>query len=182
MKLQITAHSYHLRYLLDEDRILLSVALSPESELGMPVTRRLLRNLLDALAKLVDERRPAPVIAAAAAANPAMRETVLDFEHGQSVAKAVAEGSMKDERRDKPLAVTPKLVREINIHSKTDGGLALVFDNGDQALTLEVSPDRIHMVIATFVQMAERAGWDLAPAASWMGGKPAPAPANKVLN
>jgi hypothetical protein len=160
---QITAQAYHLRYIADEDRILLSVDLSPQHELAMPLTRRLTRNLLTALAKIVAERGEA-----AAGGNPMMRDTILDFEHNQSVANAVAEGNMRNESVEKPPAVAPMLVREVKIVPKPDGGFALVFDNSAQLLTLEVAADRIHMVIETFVQMAERSGWDFPPIASWL--------------
>ena len=59
MSLQITANSYHLRFLADEDRIVIAVDLSPEHELAMLLTRRLTRNLLAALAKMMSDRGPA---------------------------------------------------------------------------------------------------------------------------
>jgi len=31
-----------------------------------------------------------------------------------------------------------------------------------------VAPHRIHMVISMFLRMAERAGWDFPPIASWL--------------
>ena len=61
-----------------------------------------------------------------------------------------------------------KLVHEIKLVPKPDGGLSLIFNNSDQLLTIEVASDRVHMVIATFVQIAERAGWEFPPAASWL--------------
>ena len=187
MSPQITAYSYHLRFLADEDRIIIAVDLSPEHELAMLLTRRLTRNLLAALAKMMSDRGPAAAVAkdpVTAAANPVLRDTILDFEHSQSVATAVAEGHMRNETREKPPAVPPRLVREVKIVPKPDSGLALIFGTGEQVLALEIAPDRIHMVIETFVQMAERAGWHFPPIASWLDPAKAAAspPQGKALN
>jgi hypothetical protein len=160
---QITAQAYHLRYTVDEDRILLSVDISPDTELAIPITRRMTRNLVAALAKLVSERA-----GTGATNNPLVRDTVLDFEHSKSVADAVASGNMRDETRKKPLTMSAKPVREVNIVPKANGAIALVFDNSEQLLTLDVARERIHIVISTFIRMAERAGWDFPPIASWL--------------
>jgi hypothetical protein len=180
MKLQITANAYHLRYAADDDRIVLSVDISSEQELGMAITRRLTRNFIAALAKFVAERVPA-----AKAPTPIIRETILDFEHSASVANAVAEGNMRETPREtekKPIG-PPSLVREVKLVPKPDGGLGLVFDDNERLLTLDVAPERLHMVIETFVQIAERAGWDFPPLASWLSStKQAGIPAGKTVN
>ena len=163
-KVHIIAQAYHLRYVADEDRIVLCVDLSGETELAMPITRRLTRNFLMALAKFVAERTRANE----SAVSPDARDAVLDFEHSKAVAHAVADGAMREEARKKPLSVASKPAREVNITPKAHGGLALSFDNSEQSVALEVSAERIHMVIETFVRMAERAGWDFPPVASWL--------------
>lgn len=165
MTLKITAQTYHLRHLVEEDRVVVVVDVPPQNELAMLLTRRLLRNLVSALAKLITDR---------AAQMGALRDTILDFEHSNSVAAALAEGHMRDENRNpqqsKPLAAPLRLVKEIKLLAKKHGGLSLVFDNREQVLVIEVASDRIHMVIETFLQIAERAGWDFPPIASWLEG------------
>lgn len=177
MKPQINAQSYHLRYQLDEDRILLSVDLSPEHEFAMAITRRLTRNLVAALAKFIADRGQVPDV------NPSLRDTILDFQHSQSVATAIAQGNMRDENRQKQPAVPLRLVHEVKLVPKPDGGLSLVFDNSEQLLAVEVAAERMHMVIATFLQMAERAGWDFPPIASWLdASKSAGTAEGRVVN
>lgn len=168
MTLQVTAHAYHLRYVTEEDRIVVAVDISPEHELAMPMTRRLTRNLLGAMAKMASDKGQASV---PAGTPPLVRDTILDFEHSQSVAAAVAEGHMRNETpREKPptMPMPMRLVHEVKLVPRNNGGIALVFENGEQQLILEIAPERIHMVIETFVQMAERAGWDFPPMASWL--------------
>ncbi len=162
-KLQISARTYRLRYVAEEDRLLLSVDLSPQGEIALAVTRRMTRKLVAALAKFVSERSRF-----GQEANPLLRDTVLEFEHTQSVAKALAEGKLRTETSDKALTIAAKPVRNVNMAAKSEGGLALTFDTSEQAITLHVAPQRIHMVISMFLRMAERAGWDFPPIASWL--------------
>ena len=163
--MQVTAQVYHLRHLLKEDRVVIAADISPEQELAMLITRRLLRQLVSLMVKVVTDR---------AASMGAMRDTILDFEHSSSVAKALAEGHIRDENRnpneDKQLAAPLRLVEEIKLVPKNDGGLSLTFDNREQVLTIEISANRIHVVIETFLNLAQRAGWDFPPIASWLEG------------
>jgi hypothetical protein len=163
--MQVTAQVYHLRHVLKEDRVLIAVDISPQQEFAMLITRRMLRNLVSALAKLVTDR---------AASMGALRDTILDFKHSSSVAAALAEGHIRDENRNpeqaKQFAVPLRLLQEVKLVSKKDGGVSLILSNGEQVLTLEVSADRVHVVIETFLKIAERAGWDFPPIASWLEG------------
>ena len=162
MRQNITAKTYHLRHLVDEDRVLLAADISPQHELAMLITRRLLRNLVSALAKMVSDR---------AAQMGSLRDTILDFEHANSVATAFSQGYIRDENRNPGQLVAPlRLVQEIKVVARKDGGVSLGFDNREHLLTIEVAADRIHMVIKTFLQIAERAGWDFPPIASWLEG------------
>jgi hypothetical protein len=163
VKLQIDAQSYHLRYLPSEDRLLLSVSAPENREFGVFLTRRLAHGLLKALAKMASERG-----AAGTGVNPALRDTILDFEHSKAVAAAVAQGTMREEQRDTQLTVPPKLMHQVTIAPKQDGSLSLVFDHPEQILTLAISGERLHMVIETFVRIAERADWDFPPLAGWL--------------
>jgi hypothetical protein len=176
--MQVTAQIYHLRHLVKEDRVVIAVDISPEQELAMLITRRLLRKLVSAIAKIVTDR---------AASMGAMRDTILDFEHSSSVAKALAEGHIRDENRkadeEKQLVAPMRLVEEVKLVPKNDGGLSVIFDNREQMLTIEISANRIHVVIETFLNLAQRAGWDFPPMASWLEGpKDAAVPESRTIN
>ncbi len=161
--MHITAQGFNLRYAPDEDRVLLSVVLPDGQDLSLPITRRLTRSLVDALAKIAadDKRLPAGIA-------PQFHETVLDFQHSQSVAEAVAEGHMRETPPPAAPVHVARLVHEVQITPKADGSLSLVFNNSEQALTIEVEAARLHIVIETFVQIADRAGWDFTAAAAWL--------------
>jgi hypothetical protein len=162
-KLQINAQSYHLRYIPTEDRMLLSVSVPDNREFGVFLTRRLTHGLLKALAKIVAERGAQKTVV-----NPALRDTILDFEHSKQVAAAVAQGTMREEKRETHLSVPPKLINEVTIAPGADGSLSLVFDHPEQIMTLKIGSERLHMVIETFVRIAERANWDFSPLAGWL--------------
>ena len=177
-KLHIAARTYRLRYVAEEDRILLSADLSAETELALPLTRRITRKLVAALAKYMSERSRV-----AQDTHPLLRDTVLEFEHSSSVAKALAEGKMRTERPTKPITVANKTVHKVRMAAKTNGGLAITFDTSEEAITLHVAPHRIHMVISMFLRMAERAGWDFPPIASWLDtSESAGETADRVVN
>jgi hypothetical protein len=179
MSVQVTAQRYHLRYLPDEDRILFSVDIAEGQELGVALTRRFTRNFLGAFTKFVAERvRPE------ARQDSAVRDTMLNMEYSRSVADAIARGSMRDEPKPASLPIAqPRLVQEVKLVPNDKGGMALVFVNPEHRLVLEVGPDRIHMVLETFVKMAERAGWDFPPIAAWLDpAKSAGSSAGKTVN
>lgn len=177
-KLQIDAQSYHLRYLPGEDRLLLSASVPENREFGVFLTRRLTHGLLKTLAKIVAERGPA-----ASGVSPAVRDTILDFEHSKQVAAAVAQGTMREEKRDTQLTVPPKLMHQVTLAPRPNGAIAIVFDHPEQILTLTIAADRLHMVIETFVRIAERADWDFPPMAGWLDTtKPAAGAPGRALN
>jgi hypothetical protein len=178
VKVRLAAQAYHLRYLPAEDRIVLSVDVSPECELCVPITRRLTRSLVMELAKLLSDRARA-----GSAEDPRLREAMLDLHHSQSLDDALAQGTMREEARQKPLSVPAQPVRKVNILEKPNGTIALVFDTSEQVLTVDVTPQRLHVVLFTFVRMAERAGWDFPPIASWLdASKEAGNVAGRVVN
>jgi hypothetical protein len=178
VKVRIAAQAYHLRYVPADDRILLSVDLSPECELSVPITRRLTRSLVMGLAKLLSDRAQLRT-----PDDARLRETMLDFQHSQSVADALAKGTMREEARQKPLTVPAKPVRTVNILEKPNGAITLMFDTSEQVLTVDVAPQRIHVVLSTFLRMADRAGWDFPPIASWLeASKDVGGAAGRVVN
>jgi hypothetical protein len=179
VSIQITAQSYHLRYLAEEDRVLFSVDVAQGQEIGIALTRRFTRNFLAAFAKFVSER-----VRLEAKHDSAARDAILDMEHNRSVADAIAKGSMREGPQPPAFPIpTPKLVQEAKFVSNERGGLALVFLNSEHRLVLEVGPGRIHMVLETFVKIAERAGWDFPPIASWLDpAKSAGSNAGKTVN
>jgi hypothetical protein len=90
---------------------------------------------------------------------------------------------MREEQREKPLAEPARLVREVTIASKPNGLITIGFDNSEQILSLDVAPERLHMVIETFIRMAERAEWDFPPMAAWLDpAKMVAVPAGKTVN
>ena len=96
-RLHIAARTYRLRYVAEEDRLLLSADFSAEKELALPLTRRITRKVVAALAKFMAERSRV-----GQDTNPLLRDTVLEFEHSNSVAKALAEGKMRTEKPPSP--------------------------------------------------------------------------------
>jgi len=147
MTVQINANQFSLKYLADEDRLLFSVAMSSEHELGVFLTRRLTRLFADALIKHVPDIQPAP--------------------EPEAAPRQAGEG--KEEPRARTLAFPPRLVREIKIVPKDGGDIAIVLDNGEQQLVLDVMAQRILKVTRIFLDISAKAGWDFGDLASRPG-------------
>ena len=165
MSVQASAPRYNVRYVAAEDRLLVSIDIAPDREFAMGLTRRLAKQLIGALAAIRAKRSDATT-----PANPAVRDTVLGFEHQAAVEAAVAGGDAHKNTPTKTLIAAPRLVRTVKITPKPDGGAVLVFDEGERYLTLDLTPQRVHLFIAAILDIAGTAEWDLPPLAAWLEG------------
>jgi len=156
------AVNFHLGYNADEDRLLLSVDVAGDREYAMALTRRLTKALVGALADRVAKGRGNLGI------NPALRDTVLSFEHAHAVADAQASGMRRPRSGQIPLFAAPRLVREIKLKSNEDGGVALQLDDHERALNIELNIERLHSFVAGILDIAGGAGWDLPPPVPWL--------------
>jgi len=164
MTVRINANQFSLKYLADEDRLLFSVAMSSEHELGVLLTRRLTRNFVDALMKHAPEAQIAQK---------------SDEAHAESGGRP---GEAKEETRVKSLAFPPRLVREIKIVPKDGGDCAIVLNNGEQQLVLEVAAQRILRVTEIFLEISRKAGWDFSELAAEPRKQPGTELQGKVLH
>lgn len=163
MSVQASAPRYNVRYVATEDRLLVSIDIPPDREFAMSLTRRLAKQLIGALATIHAKRREAET-----PANPTVRDTVLGFEHQAAVGAAVSGGDARKNTAAKTLIAVPRLVRTVKITPKPDGSAVLVFDEGEKYLTLDLTPQRVHLFIAAILDIAGTAEWDLPPLATWL--------------
>jgi hypothetical protein len=159
----ISSENFLVRYSPEEDRLLLTVDISAEHAVGMPLTRRLTRVLLNALADLVSRQREA-----AAQKSVALSDPSLSSEHKRIVDEAVAKGQIRKNVPPKPLASAPKRAHGFKIEERQDGAAALTLDNGEQLMTLQLAADSIHAAMSVLLNQAEAAGWDFPPISEWL--------------
>jgi hypothetical protein len=135
--------------------------------------------LLASLADLQANRRSASI-----GGNPLLRDTVLNFEHASAVADAVSSGEARKKKRNKALVASPRLVQEVQITPKEDGGVVLRIDDKARMLTLDLTQQRAHAFMAGVLDLAAGAGWDLPVIAAWLdrSGASDTAPGPKVLH
>jgi len=145
MSVQINANQFSLKYVPDEDRMLFCVTISPEHEIGVYLTRRIARWLIDGLMKHAPEAQSAGEVA-----------------RQEEAARQGKDNRPAQEEKPRALAVPPRLVREVKIAPRENGGLALVVNNGEQQIVLEVAANRILVVADIFLDLAGKAGWDFA--------------------
>ena len=163
MAVHISSENFQLRYSQEEDRLLLAVDISAERSVGIPLTRRLTRALLTALADLVSRQREA-----ASQKSVALSDPSLSSEHKRMVEEAVAKGAIRTDVPPKALASPPKRAHGFKIEERQDGAAALTLDNGEQLVTLHFAADRIHAAMSVLLGQAEAAGWDFPPIAEWL--------------
>ena len=148
----------------------------------MGLTRRLTKLLIGALADLQVKKKDADRAAESAATarpaghrklealkrDPAVRDTVLSFEHTHAVAESIATGDTRPRARGKPLVAAPLLIREVKITPKQDGGAIVHLDNKQQVLTLDLDPRRVHSLMAGILDLSDKAGWDFPVIVAWL--------------
>jgi len=168
---------YHLKYHADEDRLLVSVDIPPAQEYAMALTRRLTKHLLAALAANYVKSATA-----AAIKNPATREIVLNFEHGSAVGAGVAGGEIRQDAGGKSLVAAPRTVREIRIAPSAQGNTAMLMNDGERTLTIDLTAQRIHIFIAAVLDIAVQAAWDFPTIAAWLDAAPPATAMPRVLH
>jgi hypothetical protein len=153
---------FHLRHHVEEDRILVLVDATGEQHYAMAMTRRLAKLLLAALADIEVRRR------AQTAENPARRDAVLTFEHQTAVAEGFSSGDTRRGEPPRPIIAPPRLVHEIKLTAKADGGVVLHFDDREKTITIDLDARRVHSFMGGLIEIASKAGWDLPRIASWL--------------
>jgi hypothetical protein len=154
---------FHLSYDAEEDRLLLAVDVTAERRYAMALTRRLVKLVLGGLADLHAKSHAAKAIA-----DPQLRDTMLNFEHAQAVAQNLASGDIRTHQPTKPLVEPARLVREIKLTPRNDGGIVISCDDKARVLTLDLEPSRVHSFMAGVIDLATGAAWDLPVVATWL--------------
>ena len=147
--------------------------------MGMPLTRRVTRQIVGSLASVIASRQEQQLRTSAA-----VSDINLATEHTQTVAEAMAKGTIKKNIPRKPLATAPKLPREHRIEQRSDGSIGLVLNNGEQTLTLVLLAHGIHAMLSILLEVSQGAGWDFPPISEWLdtARRQQAAPADKVVH
>jgi hypothetical protein len=145
-----------------EDRI---VGVFAQGEEGAKVllTRRLVRNLVASLAKLLDQSSPL-----AARAPAAMRSEVVEMEHRGAVAQLASAQGFPPQAAAVAARPSPAmLVARIDLTPQDGGHLLLLHDAGGRNVTVKMQWQDLHRLVGALHQQAAAAHWDLA-AAPWL--------------
>jgi hypothetical protein len=152
---------YELTYSKTEDRLLVS----GDEDQVVALTRRLTREMLKAIAKVVAAQKSETT-------NELTRNTVLNFEHSKAVVEAYADGRARREKGKSPNAALSKLAHAVDIIGKKRGGATLVFRDTEKLLTLALDSRGIYVLMSTLLEIAVSAGWDFPEIASWLAPLP----------
>lgn len=117
-----------ISYLAEQDRILVRVNTQESRELQFWCTRRLtlgLAPLLERLAAEAAARRGGPATTHLAAADPATKKALADFNRSESMRSADFATPYQVDATNQPLFTSPLLLTEVNVAPLANGALRL---------------------------------------------------------
>jgi len=158
------AASVSFGYDRTEDRI---VGVFAQGETGAKVllTRRLVRNLIGALAKLLDKSS-----SLAGRAPAAMRAEVVDMEHRGAVAQIAHAAGFPPQAAAVAARPAPgMLVTRVDVKPQPGGYLLVLLDAAGRDVTVQMQWDDLHRLVGALNQQAAAAQWDLAGGVPWLG-------------
>jgi len=157
------AASVSFGYDRGEDRI---VGVFAQGEVGAKVwlTRRLVRNLIASLAKLLDKTS-----SLAGRAPAAMRAEVVEMEHRGAVAQiANAPGFPPQAAAVAARPAAALLIARVDLKPQPGGYLLVMLDAAGHDVTVKMQWEDLHRLVGALNQQAATAQWDLAGAVPWL--------------
>ena len=152
--------NYNLTYLKIEDRLLISAG---DDEAPVVLTRRLTRELLKTVARVVSEQK-----SATSGGGELARGTVLLFEQSKAIAESRADGSFRREQRRAPDVGRARVATSFEIAAGKSGGMTLMLKQEETLLTLRFDARGTYVFLSALLDSAATAGWDFPAVASWL--------------
>ncbi len=145
----------NVSYIDKEDRLLLRVSTSIESEYRLWCTRRFTRLVLDRFDALFQEK-----VAANVPASSQARREVAQMQHSLAVSEEAFSKDYQAQPTEYPLGENGLLVTTLKYNQSDTGAIQLRFtDGGDKGMTLSLSGNMQHQLYELFRRAAEKAGW-----------------------
>lgn len=145
----------NVSYIDKEDRLLLRVSTSVDSEYRLWCTRRFTRLLLDRFDKLFQQE-----VAVSVPAPQQARREVAQMQHNLAVSEEAFSQSYEAQPTDYPLGESGLLVTTVKYNKLKSGALQVQFtDGGDKGMALTLSDALQHQLYELFLRAAEKAGW-----------------------
>lgn len=159
------------RYLPDEDRMLLLIGTPAQEEYRLLFTRRMTKELLSALQKVIDIESESSTPSATGQSSPVTANNPLNlqaatkqFRHQQAVAHGDFKKKYQAEGKKHPLGDQPILVIGFSISQQTEDnqgfGLTLKMANGKE-LNMSATSDVLHCMHKLFADSIINAEWDI---------------------
>ena len=163
----------------EQDRLLMRIATSTQSEFRLWLTRRYVKLLWPALLQLVDSTAP-PAARAPSQATPQAQQAVRAFAHEEAISRADFSKPYEADERETPLGADPILLSRMETGTNAAGQRLLsMHPREGQGVNLTLDPVLLHSLLRMIHAAAKKADWQLAltlPETS-----PAPGP-NALVN
>ncbi|MBF0368816.1 MAG: hypothetical protein HQL52_05085 [Magnetococcales bacterium] len=146
-----------IAYAPDEDRLLLKVNTSDQSEFRFWLTRRFLRGLWPGLQQaLIAEE------AIRSHNDPEAKRAILDFLHRGAIDKGDFQTPYKEEALQTPLGEKPILVTRTRISEGKDGTRVVAFlPKSGPGIDIGMGRELLHSFYNLLIKVLPKTGWDL---------------------
>jgi len=170
-KLQFSAS-----YLVAEDRLLLRGAFPDDTEIGLLLTRRMTRGLLDGLDKLATK-----MVAAEVGVTPDQKQQVASFTREAAVGQADFSQDFAEGKPHPLMAEGPRLVTQASFTPKAGERIDVGFtlDKGER-VKFTLPAKALWSLGHLLSQQAERAEWKLRVEARWQPAESAASAPGKL--
>ncbi len=159
-------HQIGVNYRPIEDRMILIITMTDQSQIHAAMTRRFVKTLWPVLLKMMDGFTPADVPAEKVAVQtPQAKEAIRAFQHQESLQKAQITKTRGNDQapETKVLNKEPILLAKIAVkpgQANQTQILALFPQNG-QGLELGLNQTMLHSLCRIIIEANQQAGWEL---------------------
>lgn len=164
-----------VRYIQEEDRILMRMNSVAGEEFRFWLTRRFLLRLWPVLQEAL---LSSP--AAKQYHDPASRQAIMAFEHERAQSKAAFDNPFR-ESDNLPLGKEPLVVTKAGFRHQDNGSLQLALKNtADQGIDLTLGNDVLHLLCKLLDDAAQQSGWKLPTLLPGVGATQSPVAAHQL--
>ena len=172
-------HQIKIDYVSEQDRLLMQLATSEESEVRVWMTRRFVKLLWPLLVKLAEEANPR----IRTQLDPEARRALLGLEHEQAMSRADFSKPYDDSVRAMPLGEEPLLLARIQTgHDPSGQPLVALHPAEGQGVTLTLDSVLLHSVCRLLQAAVAKSDWDMELKLPGVGPQEQPERAARTIN
>lgn len=153
----MSLHQMNLSFDAYQDRLLLRVSTTEQTEYRFWLTRRMVKRLWPGLVQLTQSTEPVRRQTA-----PAARHAMLEFQREQALSEAKFGDPYPAEALRPAVPGEPMLVGNVKLRSEAGGHVLVLLPREGEGVTLRLETRLLHALMKLLQDMVARLEWDLA--------------------